>query len=623
VGLVLNSFSAIELRSRAERRVAARPQRDLRADEALSLLHELDVHQIELELQNEALTTAQAELQLAAAVFKHSDAGLFVCDRSGLIVEVNPAFCRITGLAHEAVLGLSPGVLAALSATASDYAQRLQQALLLGHWRGEVHGHKADGQPHTLMLSLTVVRDASDQLQHCVGAFSDISHLYSHAAELDRMAHFDLLTGLPNRHLFADRLGQAMARARRGGHALAVCYIDLDGFKAINDQYGHALGDQVLIGVTRRLEDLLRSDDTLARIGGDEFVLLLDLDSPHACDAALGRVMATLALPVAVGEHKVSVSASVGVTLFPSDDADAETLLRHADQAMCQAKEQGKDRIVRFDVQQARSQQIHREQVARLRAALVHEEFRLHFQPKVDLQDGRVVGVEALLRWQHPDLGLQPPLSFLGYLQHSELDHLVGEWVLAQALGQIERWAASGLNLVISVNISPDHLLRPQFAAQLEALLAAHPRAPAGQLELEILESATVTDLGQAAATVSRCRELGVKVSLDDFGTGHSSLTLLRHLPVDGLKIDQTFVRDLRTDRNDHSLVNAVIGLGQAFRCDVTAEGVETLEDAAELHRLGCRFAQGYGFARPMPAEQLDLWLAAWRIKPAWPFQAP
>lgn len=618
----MNAFSATALRSKAERRVTAQPTRVVGPDEALALLHELDVHQVELELQNEALTTAQAELQLAAAVFKHSDAGLFVCDRSGLIIDLNPAFCRITGLARDAVLGRAPGGLAALSVTAGEFAHRLEQALQQGHWRGEAQGLKADGQPHTLMLSLAVVRDAAGQFQHCVGAFSDISHLHTHAAELDRMANFDLLTGLPNRRLFADRLGQAMARARRGGHSLAVCYIDLDGFKAINDQLGHALGDQALIAVTRHLGTVLRSQDTLARIGGDEFVLLLDLDSPHACDAALARVLATVALPIELGQHTVSLSASVGVTLFPSDDADADTLLRHADQAMYQAKEQGKNRVLRFDVQQARSQQIHREQLARLRLALAQGEFRLHFQPKVDLGDGQVVGVEALLRWQHPDLGLQPPLSFLAYLQHSELDHLVGEWVLAQALGQIERWCAQGLELVASVNISPDHLLRPQFAASLEALLAAHPRAPARLLELEILESATVTDLGQAAATVSRCRELGVKVSLDDFGTGHSSLALLRHLPVDGLKIDQTFVRDLRTDRNDHALVNAVIGLGQAFGCQVTAEGVETLADAAELHHLGCRFAQGYGIARPMPADQLDVWLAAWRAKPAWPVQA-
>lgn len=615
----MNMLSATMLRSKAERQVADKPRPRLAQVEAFALLHELDVHQIELELQNEALTAAQAELQLAAAVFKHSDAGLFVCDRSGLIVDLNPAFCRITGLERDAVLGQAPGGLAALSVTASEFTQRLEQAQQQGHWRGEVRGLKADGQPHTLMLSLTVVRDAAGQIQHCVGAFSDISHLYTHAAELDRMANFDLLTGLPNRRLFADRLGQAMARARRNGHPLAVCYIDLDGFKTINDQFGHALGDQALIGVTRHLGTVLRGDDTLARIGGDEFVLLLDLDSPHACDAALARVLATVALPIQLGDHTVSLSASVGVTLFPSDDADADTLLRHADQAMYQAKEQGKNRVLRFDVQQARSQQIQREQLARLRQALVQEEFRLHFQPKIDLRDGQVVGVEALLRWQHPDLGLQPPLSFLAYLQHSELDHLVGEWVLGQALGQIQRWSAQGLNLVTSVNISPDHLLRPQFAAHLEALLAAYPGAPAHLLELEILESATVTDLGQAAATVSRCRELGVKVSLDDFGTGHSSLALLRHLPVDGLKIDQTFVRDLRTDRNDHALVDAVIGLGQAFGCEVTAEGVETLADAAELHRLGCRFAQGYGFARPMPVDQLEVWLSAWRATPVWP----
>ncbi|MDP4299011.1 putative bifunctional diguanylate cyclase/phosphodiesterase [Leptothrix discophora] len=615
----MKAFSATVLRSRAERQVVARPRQALAHVDALALLHELDVHQIELELQNEALSDAQGELQLAAAVFMHSAEGLFVCDRSGLIVDLNPAFSRITGLAREAVLGRAPESLAALGVTGSAFAPCLEEAHRMGHWRGEVSGLKADGQPHTLMLSLAVVRDPAGQIQHCVGAFSDISHLRTHAAELHRMAHYDELTGLPNRRLFADRLGQAMARARREGHALAVCYLDLDGFKDINDQYGHALGDQALIGVTGHLSTVLRAEDTLARLGGDEFVLLLDLDSPHACDAALARVLAHAALPVRIGEHTVSLSASVGVTLFPNDDADADTLLRHADQAMYLAKEQGKNRALRFDVQLARSQQIQREQLARLRLALEQDEFRLHFQPKIDLADGCVVGVEALLRWQHPQLGLQPPLSFLAYLQQSELDHQLGEWVLEQTLCQIERWRAQGLSLVASVNISPDHLLRPDFAASLQALLAAHPQVPAGLLELEILESATVTDLGRAAATVSRCRAWGVKVSLDDFGTGYSSLALLRHLPVDGLKIDQTFVRDLRTDCNDHALVNAVIALGTAFGCEVTAEGVESLDDAAELHRMGCGFAQGYGMARPMPADELEGWLAAWRARPAWP----
>ncbi len=620
-GLVMNSLRAAALRSRAEHQMTARPQRVLAPDEAVALLHELDVHQIELELQNEALTAAEGELQLAAAVFKHTADGLFICDRSGLIVDVNPAFSRITGLGHDAVLGQAPGNLAALGITKGEFAHLLEHARWQGHWQGEVHGIKADGQPHTLMLSLAVVRDLAGQVQHGVGAFSDISHLHAHAAELDRLAHYDELTGLPNRRLLADRLSQAMARARRGGHPLAVCYLDLDGFKDINDRFGHALGDQALIGVTRHLRTVMRTEDTLARIGGDEFVLLLDLDDADACDPALARVMASLTRPVKLGEHTVSLAASMGVTLFPSDDADADTLMRHADQAMYLAKEQGKNRVQRFDVQLARSQQIHREQQARLGLALVRGEFRLHYQPKIDLGDGRVVGVEALLRWQHPEQGLQPPLSFLGYLQHTELDHLLGEWVLAQTLSQIERWCSLGHSLVASVNISPDHLLRPGFADSLQALLAAHPRARAELLELEILESATVTDLNRAAATVSRCRDMGVKVSLDDFGTGHSSLALLRHLPVDGLKIDQTFVRDLRTDRNDHALVSAVIALGAAFGCEVTAEGVETLDDAAELHRLGCRFAQGFGIARPMPVDQLDDWLKVWCAKPAWPGQ--
>jgi EAL domain-containing protein (putative c-di-GMP-specific phosphodiesterase class I) len=330
-------------------------------------------------------------------------------------------------------------------------------------------------------------------------------------------------------------------------------------------------------------------------------------------------MMAAVSQPMQTPLAALQVTASVGVTLFPIDDRDADTLLRHADHAMYQAKEQGKNQVQVFDVQHARSQQAHREQLLRLRRALASQEFVLHYQPKVDLQDGHIVGVEALLRWQHPELGMQPPLSFLPFIENTELEQPVGEWVIGSVLAQMAAWQAQGLRLVASANISPHHLLRPEFGDRLRALLAAHPGASPELLELEILESATVTDLGRAAQTVKDCHQLGVKVSLDDFGTGHSALALLRHLPVDGLKIDQSFVRDMLRDGNDHALVNAVIRLGEAFGRDVTAEGVETMDDAAELRALGCRYGQGYGFARPMPAAQILPWIAVWTASASWP----
>ena len=602
-----------DLRSRAERVLAQRGGWGDSVD-TLALRHELDVYQVELQLQNEQLQAAQGELLLAAVVFAHCYDAILVCNADGCIVDVNAAFTRLTGVDRDVALGRRPQAMAAFGTGCDDLTRGMGLARSLGHWRGEINTEAG-----TLLVSLARVADPSLSGEHVVGVLSDISHLHNHAAELDRMAHYDALTGLPNRRLFADRLGQAMARARRSGHPLAVCYLDLDGFKAINDQHGHAFGDQFLVGVTRHLSTVLRGEDTLSRLGGDEFVLLLGLSGPHDYDAALARVMSAVTQPIALGGEQVQITASIGVTLFPSDDADADTLLRHADQAMYQAKEQGKNRVQLFDVQQARHQQARRDQLARLRQALVEQEFVLHYQPKVDLQDGHIVGVEALLRWQHPELGMQPPLSFLQAMENTELEKQVGEWVLGTALAQVAAWAQQSLQLVASVNISPNHLMRPEFVERLRALLAEHPGAAPGLLELEILESATVTDLARAAHTVSECRDLGVNVSLDDFGTGHSALALLRHLPVGGLKIDQSFVRDMRRNANDHALVDAVIRLGEAFGRDVTAEGVETLEDAAALRALGCRYGQGYGFARPMPAAQLPTWLAAWEASATWP----
>jgi len=468
-------------------------------------------------------------------------------------------------------------------------------------------------------LAISVVRDNEGHLKHYIGVFTDISQIKEHEAELDRIAHYDSLTGVPNRRLLADRLDQAITHARRSNKSLAVCYLDLDGFKPINDQFGHAAGDELLITITLRLKEVLRAEDTLARLGGDEFVLICtDLSQSEEIHIVLDRVLAAVSSPILIEDASVSVSASIGVTLYPGDDADPDTLLRHADQAMYLAKDAGKNRYQLFDRERDRQVQTHRGQQQRLQDALTNGEFVMYYQPKVDLLSGEVVGAEALIRWQHPERGLLSPGEFLRYLYGTPLEISVGEWVIAVVLKQISLWKAAGLSLTVSANISADHLLQTSFAERLRVALEEHPELDPEHLELEILETAALADMDQAIATITRCHQLGVRFALDDFGTGYSSLSYFRSLPVDILKIDQSFVRNMLADPEDLGMVESVVRLACAFNRPVIAEGVETLEHGAMLIHLGCRLAQGYGIARPMPADQMPAWVAQWRSNAAW-----
>ena len=468
-------------------------------------------------------------------------------------------------------------------------------------------------------LSSSTVRDASGVIQHYVGVFTDISHLKAHEAELDRIAHYDPLTGTPNRRLLADRLEQSILRAARNGHSLAVCFLDLDGFKSVNDRLGHAAGDALLVGVTANLHHVLRVDDTLARLGGDEFVLLLsDISTPEECALILDRALQATNSPVMLNGQAVTISASIGVSLYPTDNSDADTLMRHADQAMYLPKEAGKNRYVLFDPENDRKAQVHRKFLDVLGKALDDEEFVLHYQPKVNLITGELVGVEALIRWQHPQRGLLSPVDFLPFIDGSDLEKPLGEWVIRTALAQAAAWDLQGQTLSVSVNISAAHLLEPDFYDNLKSLLEQYGPTSATHLELEVLETAALSDMDLAVAVLQSCRELGVKFALDDFGTGYSSLTYLRKLPVDLLKIDQSFVLNMLSNAEDMGIVEGVIRLAMAFNRQVIAEGVETLEHGAALLRLGCHLAQGYGIARPMAADQLPAWLATWQQQQAW-----
>ncbi|TXT36311.1 MAG: PAS/PAC and GAF sensor-containing diguanylate cyclase/phosphodiesterase [Comamonadaceae bacterium] len=453
-----------------------------------------------------------------------------------------------------------------------------------------------------------------------IGINSDITERKEYESRLEHIAHFDALTHLPNRVLLADRLHQAMAQAQRRGQHLAVVYLDLDGFKETNDHYGHDTGDQVLVTLTQRMKEALREGDTLARIGGDEFVVvLIDLEDTSACLPLVTRLLAAAAQPMHLGELILQVSASLGITFYPqTQDIEADQLLRQADQAMYQAKVAGKNRYSIFDAEQDSSIRGHHESLERIRLALEQGEFVLHYQPKVNMRSGKVIGVEALIRWQHPGKGLLMPAGFLPVIEDHPLAVSMGEWVMDAALIQIERWRAFGLEMPISVNVGARQLQQSDFVERLKAILAAHPQVSPASLELEVLETSALADMVQVSQVIEACAQIGVMFALDDFGTGYSSLTYLKRLRVALLKIDQSFVRDMLDDPDDLAILQGVIGLASAFKREVIAEGVETVAHGTLLLQLGCELAQGYGIARPMSADQLPAWVAAWKPDVAW-----
>ncbi|OAI19155.1 MULTISPECIES: EAL and GGDEF domain-containing protein [Methylomonas] len=561
----------------------------------------------------------EAKLQLAASVFSHAREGIMITNAAGVIVEVNDTFSHITGYSNAEALGKKPSFLHSGRQGQAFYAMMWAELISKGYWSGEIWNRRKDGREFAEMLTISAVHDGDGRIQNYVALFTDITAIKEHQQQLEHIAHYDVLTGLPNRVLLTDRLQQAMLQCERHATSLAVLYIDLDGFKAVNDRYGHDLGDQLLIAVANRLKDTLREGDSLSRIGGDEFIaVLVDLNQAGDFEAVVERLLRATSNPVTIDQIPLQVSASVGITLYPDDQADTDQLLRHADQAMYIAKQAGKNRYHVFDVGRDAAVKVRFENIERIRLALDQGEFCLHYQPKVNLRGGEVVGAEALIRWRHPEQGLLAPALFLPHIDNHPLCVALGEWVVTTALSQIRAWAAVGVHLTVSVNIDAFHLQQADFPARLAALLSAFPDVSPTALELEILETSALQDMAAVIDTMHACRRLGVQFALDDFGTGFSSLTYLRRFPAEILKIDQSFVRDMLEDPDDLTIVKGVIGLATAFKRLVIAEGVETLAHAEVLLENGCELAQGYGIARPMPADRFYEWLTTRSLDAVW-----
>ena len=588
-----------------------------RLRELAPALLELFIDRISSEMQRNA---AEAQLMQAASVFKHANEGILITDAKGTIVDVNAAFTSITGYSHEEAVGKNPRILRSGQHDKNFYQEMWQRLLQHGRSSTEIWNRRKNGELYAEQLTISAVYDSDGQVQRYVGLFSDITTQKEQQRQLEHIAHYDPLTGLPNRVLLADRLQQAMVHAQRHQGVIAVIYLDLDGFKAINDSYGHDVGDRLLISLAEHLKATLREGDTLARLGGDEFVAILhDLPDIDAALPLLQRLLNCAASQYSEGEHTLQVSASLGSSFYPqAEPIDADQLLRQADQAMYQAKLAGKNRFHLFDTAQDRLLRDRHEGLEQIRQAIENQEFVLYYQPKVSMRTGKLIGAEALIRWQHPEHGLQAPASFLPLLEGHSLMVQLGDWVIDTALAQLAAWRQSGLEVSVSVNVDALQLAHPDFIQKLGAALARHPSVQAGDLELEVLETSALQDMSHVSSLISDCQALGVSFSLDDFGTGYSSLTYLKRLPVETLKIDQSFVRDMLDDPDDLAILHGVIGLAESFQRTVIAEGVETEEHGELLLQLGCELGQGYAIARPMPAGQLMQWHGQWQPATSW-----
>ncbi|MGE8175314.1 putative bifunctional diguanylate cyclase/phosphodiesterase [Pseudomonas fluorescens] len=549
----------------------------------------------------------------AAAIFSETDL-------AGRITYVNDLFCAVSGRSREELLGANHRILNS-GLHPDDFFTTMWRTVALGKvWKGEICNRSKDGSLYWVDSTMVPVLDESTGRVHrYLSICFDISEKRQLLHSLQWRVGHDVLTGLPNRAYLSDLLEQALDYSRIENVPLAVCMLDLDGFKAVNDGYGHASGDLLLVEVAKRLRSIVRGEDVVARLAGDEFVLILRFvrDMPEL-RAALHRVLEAISAPYSILGKDINVFASIGVTLFPDDSEDAQTLLRHADQAMYVAKQSGRNRFHLFDVVRDQEVKATHQTVARVRQALLNNELRLHFQPKVNMRCGAVVGFEALLRWEHPQNGLVPPKEFLPFVEETDLIVDIGEWVMEQVLAQLSRWQINGQRWPVSVNIAARHFQRADFFERLKTVLERHAWVAPQLLDLEIVESVAIENIQHVSTCLQACQALGVRFSLGDFGTGYSSLSYLKRLHTQTIKIDKSFVRDILHDRDDLALTTAVIGLARAFGREVIAEGLESIEHGELLLRLGCEVAQGYFIARPMPASEVPGWVEAFVAPTRW-----
>lgn len=546
----------------------------------------------------------QQRLRLAAAVFDSTLEGVLVTDANGVIVHVNRAFMEITGYRQAEVLGQQPSKFKSGRHGADFYERMYKTVLGAGQWSGEIWNRRKSGEIYPQWQSIRTIKDDHGHITHYVAVFSDITVVKHSAQEIAHLAHYDALTGLPNRLLFTDRAEQALTQSRRYKRSCALLLIDLDHFKHINDSMGHNVGDQLLKAVVLRLQNVLESSVTLARLGGDEFAVLLE--NGQLAPELAQRILEAMREPFLLDGQTLFISVSIGISLFPNDAVDAEQLLRNADAALFKAKSQGRESYAMYNEELTTQARQRVELASELRRAIEQDELRVFYQPIHDLQTRRIQGVEALVRWEHPQRGMVSPGEFIPVAEQSGLIADIDRWVLTHACEQMRQWLAQGVKLsYVAVNVSSRLFSGGDLDRRVAQVLSETGLDPT-YLELEVTESAVMKDPEQAIEQLHRLRDLGLKLSIDDFGTGYSSLLRLKRMPVQTLKIDQGFVAGLPGDEDDIAIVRAIIALARSMGLRVLAEGIEQADQAHFLLQNECELGQGYWFARPMPAEHID-----------------
>lgn len=548
----------------------------------------------------------QQQLLVASRVFDAATEGVMVTSPENNIVAVNKAFEQITGYKESEVLGKNPSILSSGTHDDDFYKDMWEQLNSVGSWQGEISNRRRDGRLYPEWISISVSKDEQDSVINYIATLSDISERKRTEERLRYLSEYDTMTDLPNRSLLMDRVSQAIAQSKRYGGQIALIHIDLDRFKNINDSYSHQIGDRVLQEVSRRLAANARASDTVARMGGDGFaVLMTEIDSPASVAALISRTMEVISDPIYLEAHTINLHCSVGIAMYPLDGEDFDALLCNADTALHHVKNSGRKDFQFFtaEMNQRVSQRLELERG--LRKALLNQEFELYYQPQFNLQDNCLVGCEALIRWNHPVQGLISPMTFIPVAEESGLINQIGNWVLFAACEQAKQWIDKGVDqITVAVNLSA-HQFRDDLLTTVKHVLE-QTGLPASSLELEVTETVLMEDIDRSAQVLNELREIGIKIALDDFGTGYSSLSYLKQFPLDKLKIDRSFIMGLPEDEGGRVLAASIIDIAQNMQLDTVAEGVETEQQQQFLLEEGCLIGQGYLYSKPLPVEGFE-----------------
>ncbi len=550
---------------------------------------------------------SEAKLQQAVQIIEHTMEGVVITNGEGSITSVNPAFCEITGYSEAECIHQHLDLIKSDRHSQEFFDELWHKVRETGSWRGEVWNQRKNGEVYPAWMTISSVRDEHDHILHYVAVFSDITSIKQSQSQLEHLAHHDSLTNLPNRLLFEDRLQHAISQSKRQGRQLAVLFLDLDRFKNINDTLGHAMGDELLKEVAKRLQQILRDGDTAARLGGDEFTVLVEnLEDPSQAAVVAAKIQESFKTPYQLAGRELHITTSIGISIYPEDGTTVADLTKNADAAMYQAKEQGRNNYRYYTSELTRTAFERLLLETELRSALQKEQLLLYYQPQISLKNGEMTGAEAVLRWHHPRLGIIPPARFIPLAEESGLIHEIGHWVLKEACEQTRYLYKQGLfQGRMAINLSVRQIMQTDLILRFEQIIA-ESACPPSMLQLEVTEGIFMGQMQHSVPVLDVFKKLGVSIAIDDFGTGYSSLSYLKQLPIDKLKIDRSFIRDLPNDSDAIAITQAIIALGKNLGLHIVAEGVETLAQQALLQKMGCEEGQGYLYSPPVPANAFE-----------------